>query len=71
MQVQRLQPTLTQVAKRSASKKQLAEKALSKVAFNNIKASVAMASLNEAVKNKNNLCCFSMYGDNMPISLSC
>ena len=71
MLVQKLQPTIARVAKNSATKKQLAAKNLSKVAFNNIKASVMMASLTAAVKDKNNLCCFSMYGDNMPISLSC
>lgn len=52
MRVHKLQPTVTRIAKCSAERKQTAAKNLSKVALNNIKASVVMESLkNEAAKS--------------------
>ncbi len=80
MQVQRLQPTLTKVARSSASKKQIAEKSLSKVAFNNIKASVAMDSLtaaaantkaNQATSKNQPTSCVGMWGDLLPMGFAC
>lgn len=80
MQVQKLQPTIARVAKNSATKKQLAAKNLSKVAFNNIKASVIMASLeNAAAKTKANsvtsknqpTSCISLWGDLLPMGFAC
>lgn len=77
MRIQKIQPAISKKMKSNlVSKKQKATEALSKVVLKNKTATVALASISAAAIGKNNkacndISCFSIWGDNLPMGFSC